>query len=155
MDRHKIIIILINFFLCFSINFLDKYKNSVVVIFPSPFLLKLHIYQTSFSQFLLHNCYFQFLLCNFFFNKNFSVTLSLCVDLYFFLFDASFKLHFFFLSFRCFDQVTFYLVIQVAFFFLVFYFLILCKALILLHVFFDKVYDSCFTFLRVWYGILL
>ena len=116
MDRHKIIIILINFFLCISINFLDKYKNSVVVIFPSPFLLKLHIYQTSFSQFLLHNCYFQFLLRNLFFNRNFSITLSLCVDiyiymcvciyiyimlhlsyffnLYFFLFDVSFKLLF-------------------------------------------------------------
>ena len=39
--------------------------------------------------------------------------------------------------------------------FFVFNFLILCKALILLPMFFDKVYDSYFTFLRVWYGISL
>ena len=44
---------------------------------------------------------------------------------------------------------------SIFFFFLYFIFLILCKTLILLHAFFDKIYDSYFTFLRVWYGISL
>ena len=78
----------------------------------------------------------------------------ICVCIY--IYYASFKLFFLiYISFFSTSHSSYFLFGHSSYFLFVFYFLILCKALILLHVFFDQVYDSYFSFLRVWYGISL